>query len=98
MPISHLFVFFGETSRSSAHFLIGLFCYCAVLSVCIFWKLSPVGLIVCKYFLPVHRLSFLLFFLCKSLYSAQNLISLSPICLFLVLFLFPQETDIRKQL
>ena len=45
---------------SSAHFLIGLFgfcCYCyrTVFAVCIFWKYIH---IICKYFFPVHRLSF----------------------------------------
>ena len=46
--------------RGFAHFLLGClsFWYWAVWAVYIFWKLSPVSLIVCKYFLSFHRLSF----------------------------------------
>ena len=50
--------------RSSVHFFwLGcLFFCCRVLwAVCIFWKLSPVSRIICKYFLPFYRLSFRFF-------------------------------------
>ena len=33
-------------------------CYWVVWAVCIFWKLSPVGHIICKYFHLVHWFSF----------------------------------------
>ena len=46
--------------RSSAHFLIGLFAFCCwvIWAIYIFWKLSPVSCIVCKYILPLCGLSF----------------------------------------
>ena len=48
--------------RPSAHFLIGLFvfiCYGLFGLFVYFGSQTPVGHIVCKYFLPSHRLSFL---------------------------------------
>ena len=46
--------------RSSAHILIGLFIlfYFDIELYKLFWKLNSVGHIVCKYFLPFHRLYF----------------------------------------
>ena len=47
--------------RSSAHFLIGLFgvfCHWLIWAFYIFWKLSHVSYIICKYFLPICKLSF----------------------------------------
>ena len=47
--------------RSCAHFLTGLFVFFFnwdTWAVCIFWKLIPVGHIICKYFLPSSGLSF----------------------------------------
>ena len=44
MPIGHLYVFSGEMTRSSVHFLIGLLCcrcYWVVWTTCVFWKWSP---------------------------------------------------------
>ena len=55
--------------RSSAHFLGCLFYWHWVIcAVCIFWKLIPVGFIICKYFLPGHIFLFISF-------SVQNLLS-----------------------
>ena len=63
--------------------------------LCIFWRLSPVGCIVCNCFLPFCRLSFhfVYDFLCC---AKACRFWLGPICLFLFLFFWPWETDIRK--
>ena len=56
----------------------------------IFWKLTPVGLIICKYFLPGHIFLFISF-------AVQNLLSfISPHFFILLLFLLPWKTDLRK--
>ena len=70
-----------------------IFCCWVLWTVCIFCKLSLVGLIICKYFLPFYRLSFcfMVFF------GVQKLVtSISPIYLLLLLFLLPWETGLRK--
>ena len=54
-----------------------------------------IKLVSCKYFLLVHRFLFSLFMVS---FAVQKLVSLSPICLFLLLFLLPWETDLRKPL
>ena len=69
-------------------------CYWVVCAICLFWKLSPVSHIVCKCFLPFCRLSF--FFLWFPLLCESLQVWLGPICLFLLLFLLPWETDIGK--
>ena len=49
--------------RSFAIFQLGCSfccCYSAAWAVCIFWKLNPVSHIICKYFLPIHRVHFCL--------------------------------------
>jgi len=64
------------------------------LYICIFWILNPASCIVCKYFLPFCRLSFVLFMV---FFAVQKLLRwLGPICLFLLLFLLPWETGLRK--
>ena len=50
-----------------------LFCCWVVKAVYVFWKLSTVGCIVCKYFLPFHRLSFLLFSVQKLIFCTKIL-------------------------
>ena len=83
--------------KFSAHFSIGLFgffCYWVVWAIFIFWKLSLIGSIICKYFLLVYRLYFHFvygFLLCKSLQ-----VRLGPVCLFLLSFLLPWEIDLRR--
>ena len=74
--------------RSPAHFLIRLFVfdYWVIWAVCIFRKLNPVGCIICKYFLPVHRLPFHFiydFLCCAKAYKLDW-----SHLLFLLLFLF----------
>ena len=60
MYVSHLYVFFGEMSSSSAHVLIGLFVF--LLLSCISFlhilEIKTLSVIICKYFLPFLRLSF----------------------------------------
>ena len=84
--------------RTSAHFSIGFFCCsccCWVVWVIyIFWRLGPFDCIICKYLLLFCKLSF--FF--NGLFAVQKLVSLSPICLFLFLFLLPWETDLSTHL
>ena len=94
-------------SRSSVHFLIGLFdfffYYWVVWAVCLFWKLSPcwlyhilqIWLYGCKYFLPVCRLPFHFVdgFLCC---AKAFMFDWVPFFLSLFLFLFLWETDLRK--
>ena len=56
--------------RSSAHFLIGLFILLTLSYMCCVYilKLTPVGLIICKHFLPGHIFLFISF-------VVQNLLS-----------------------
>ena len=78
--------------------LVGLF-------VCLFWyyilwavvhfgNSALVGHIVCEYFLPILRLS--CHFVHGFLYGEKVYVWLDPIYLFLLLFLLPLETDLRK--
>ena len=83
--------------KSSAHFLIGLFVF------------SILSCMSCLYILDVNPFSVALFanifshsvgclfVLLMVSFAVQKLLSLiSPICLFLLLFLLPWETDLRK--
>ena len=52
-----------------------VFCCWVLWTVCIFCKLSLVGLIICKYFLPFHWLSFHLFVVSFTIETHLTLIS-----------------------
>ena len=84
--------------RSSTHFLLGLFFghYWVVSDVCIFWKLSPCRAHRLQIFFSQSVGFFILFMI--SLLFKSLWIWLGLICLFLLLFLVPWETDLRKQL
>ena len=43
MPIGHLYVFFGEMSRYSAHFFVLFVCYWDISAVCIFLEINPLS-------------------------------------------------------
>ena len=52
--VSHLYVFFGEMSKSFSHFLIGLFFWHWVAwAACIFWKLILCQLLCLKLYSPL---------------------------------------------
>ena len=60
---------------------------------CIFWKLIPCQSHLLQIFSPTY-----LFILFMVSFAVQKLINLiSPVCLFLLFFLLPLETDLRKQ-
>ena len=75
-------------SSSHLHFF---FIYWVLWAVNIFWILTPCQ---CKYFLPFRRLPFILLIVS---FTVQKLLCwLGSISLFLLLFLLPWETDLRK--
>ena len=85
MPLGHLYLFFGEMSRSSALLLIGLIFFyteCHELFV-YFGDQSLVICFVSKYFLPFVACLFILFMVS---FSVQKLLSLPDSCLFLFSF------------
>ena len=77
---------------SSTHFLIGLFVFdCAVWTLCIFWKLTPCQSHHLQIFSPIW-----LFILFMVSFAIQEFVHLIRCYLFLLLFLLPWETDLRK--
>ena len=82
--------------RSSGHFMIGLFLCWAIRAVCIFWKLIPYQshhlhniFTICHNILS-HSVGwlFILFMVPFAVHKFESL--------FLLLFLLPSETDLRK--
>ena len=73
-------------------------CFVVVIELCVLFlyvgTYTLVHLLVCKYFLPVHRLSFP--FIDGSLSCPKSYVWLGLICLFLLLFVLPWETDFRE--
>ena len=73
MPVGHLYVFFGELSRFSAHFLIGFFLLLTYMNYLYILEIKP--LLVASFsniFFPVCRL----FFHFMVSFAVQKLISL----------------------
>ena len=84
--------------RFSAHFSIGFCCCCCywvVWAVCIFWKSSPCWWHHLQIFCPSPYVVFSFCLQFPLLYKSLC-VWLGPICLFLLLFLLPWDTDLRK--
>ena len=92
----HLYVFFEEMSRSSAHFLIGLFVFLILSSMSYLYilEINPLSVaFLCKYYLPFWGLSFHLYgFIFMVSFVVKKLLNInSSICLFLFYFHFSRN-------
>ena len=70
MSVSHLYIFFVKMFKSSAHLLLFCIELTVVWEVYMFWKVTPLCCIICKYFLPFYKLSF--YFIDSFLYCAKT--------------------------
>ena len=89
MPVDHLYVFFAEMSRSPAHFFIGLFVLQFLGCIKYLYTLESKPMSVSSFANIFSQSVGCLFILFMLSFTVQKLISLSPSCLFLLLFLLP---------